>query len=164
MNIRKTNDGNQGFIRQPTTFAHALREISDQLMVGLPYKTMNPIYQFMKLMTGIKNFTSFQRAVYQNCIELRAVVVGYVQKRKQGKATSMVGNKSDILSLFMENPDVFTDEIIVDECLGIITAAVLATSCSAQGAIVHLSQSKESLSRLRGEFKDLIDQSTKEDP
>ena len=76
----------------------------------------------------------------------------------------MVGNKSDILSLFMENPDVFTDEIIVDECLGIITAAVLATSCSAQGAIVHLSQSKESLSRLRGEFKDLIDQSTKEDP
>ena len=55
---------------------------------------------------------------------LRNWINDYVQKRKRGENKSKVGNNSDLLSLFLDKPDVFTDEFIVDELLDFFLAGV----------------------------------------
>ena len=45
-----------------------------------------------------------------------------MRDRKSGKTTSKVADKSDILSLFLENPDVFTEDFIIDETFDLFLA------------------------------------------
>ena len=44
-------------------------------------------------------------------------------KRKRGEIKSSVTHGADMLSLFFERPDVFTDEVIVDEVIDFFGAA-----------------------------------------
>ena len=47
--------------------------------------------------------------------------------RKSGKAESKVGNKSDMLSLFLDNQDVFTLDVIIDELADFLVAGTQTT-------------------------------------
>lgn len=47
--------------------------------------------------------------------------------RRSGKKTSTVTQKSDLISLFFESPDVFTDDFIVDELMDFFAAATKTT-------------------------------------
>ena len=75
----------------------------------------------------MRSYTKWQRIVTQNGQNIRDVIRQSVNDRKDGKVTSQVKGNADLLSLFLENSDVFTDEVIVDELLGFFGAAVYTT-------------------------------------
>ena len=83
----------------------------------------------MYYLSGGKNygFTRQERTADTNCVSLRAKLTAYVRKRTQGLAESKVGAKSDLLSLFLESPDVFTEEVIVDSLIDFVLAGTLTT-------------------------------------
>ena len=58
----------------------------------------------------------------------------------------------DLLSLFMQNPDVFTDELIIDEMLDFFSAATLTTQYTTETIVSHCTQDATSLKRIRDEF------------
>ena len=62
----------------------------------------------------------------------------YVQERKSGQRKSKVEGGSDILSLMLENSDVFTDDFIIDELRDFFGAAVQTTQYGSQTLISHL--------------------------
>ncbi len=61
----------------------------------------------------------------------------YVQERKSGQRKSQVGGEADLLSLFLEEKEVFTDDCIVDELLDFFAAAVMTTQYASQTLTVH---------------------------
>ena len=50
------------------------------------------------------------------------MIGSYVRKRKSGEARSTVGSNSDMLSLFLQSPDVFTEDVIIDELIDFMVA------------------------------------------
>ena len=62
--------------------------------------------------------------VKYNCRKVRHFILEYVNKRKSGQLKSSVKNV-DILSLFLESPDIFTDEFIIDELMDFYFAGSL---------------------------------------
>ena len=55
------------------------------------------------------------------------MVADYVRKRKTGEKKSQVADGVDLLSLFQSNPDVFTEDLIIDEILDFFTAGTITT-------------------------------------
>ena len=60
--------------------------------------------------------------------------------------------KADLLSLFLESPDVFTDDDIIDELLDFLLAGTQTTSYATLTLLAHLAKSEESTSMIRKEF------------
>ena len=126
----------------------------------------NPIGMVIGAVTG-KNpppITGFQRQVKSNCDALRSWINEYVQKRKRGENKSQVGKNSDLLSLFLDKPDVFTDEFIVDELLDFFLAGVQTTQFASQTMVTHFSKCEKSLSKVRAQFKQAIATAKQQDP
>ena len=57
-----------------------------------------------------------------------------------------------MLSLFLESPDIFTEEIIVDELCDFLIAGTATTQMTTQTVLVHFATNKASLDRVRAEF------------
>ena len=141
------------FIRKTVSLGEAIHESDDQTIGMFATKQFNPLYQIARKLTGIKEFTQYQKTVRRNGQAQRDAILQYVQDRKSGKRKSTVAAGSDILSLFLEDQKTFTDQFIVDELRDFFGAAVMTTQYASQTLISHLAQSKESLKRLRDEWK-----------
>ena len=50
-------------------------------------------------------------------------------------------------------PDVFTDDVIIDELLGFFGAATETTHNVMKTVVTHLTKDKESLAKIRAEFR-----------
>ena len=72
------------------------------------------------------NRTKICKISIENCKQIRTFIQSYINKRRSGKAKSTV-NDVDMLSLFFENPDVFTDDFIIDELMDFFLAGTLTT-------------------------------------
>jgi len=57
------------------------------------------------------------------------------------------------LSLMMGRPDVFTDDVIIDELLGFFGAATETTTNIMKTIVTYLSKTPESLKKVRAEFR-----------
>ena len=90
-------------------------------------KQFNPLYNIARKITGVKEFTHYQRTVAQNGANQRAAIRKYVRERKSGVRKSTVAGGSDILSLFLSDPDTFSEDFIVDELRDFFGAAVMTT-------------------------------------
>ena len=55
------------------------------------------------------------------------MIAKYVRKRVSGEKKSALGNKSDLLSLFLESPEIFTEEFIIDELVDFLVAGTQTT-------------------------------------
>ena len=88
---------------------------------------MNPLYNVVRKLTGIKNFTAYQATVAENGQKIRAAIRKYVEDRISGANKSNVEEGADILSLFLQNRDVFTVDLIVDELLDFFLAGSITT-------------------------------------
>ena len=88
----------------------------------------------------------------ENCLILRKFVAEYITKRKQGVKRSTVQNSADLLSLFFESPDIFTDEFIIDEIMDFFLAGAATTNKAAITLTGHFATSTQSLARARSEF------------
>ena len=93
--------------------------------------------------------------VKNNCALVRAFILDYVTKRKEGKVKSQVNNV-DMLTLFLESPEIFTDDFIVDELMDFFFAGTLTTQYSTQTMLTHFVHEPESLKRTRDEFKKVV--------
>ena len=69
-----------------------------------------------------------------------------------GEAKSKLKADSDILSLFLHNPGVFTEEAIVDELIDLLSASTAFTQIITQTVLAHFATDAESLERVRAEF------------
>ena len=58
-----------------------------------------------------------------------------------------------MLSLFMESPDIFTDEFIVNELMDFFFAGTLTTQYASQTMLTHFVHKPESLQKARDQFK-----------
>ena len=72
----------------------------------------------------------------------------------------MTMKNADLLSLFFESPDIFTDVFIVDELLDFFAAATVTTMNASQTIVGHFCTDKQSLIRVRDEFDKLIRESS----
>ena len=79
--------------------------------------------------------------------------MNYVRDRKLGKRKSKAFNKSDILSAFLEQPDIFSDEFIVDETMDLFFAGSETTQYATQSVICHFATAPESLALARNELE-----------
>ena len=75
----------------------------------------------------LEAWTALEKIADQNCATLRSEILRYIKKRKSGELESDVGGKSDLVSLMIENSDVFNDEDIVDECIDFMVAGTQTT-------------------------------------
>jgi len=88
----------------------------------------NPLWKLLLALTGkCYGFTQMEKLSDSNCIELRKVIRIYVQKRISGESKSAVSNNSDMLSLFLQSPDVFTEDVIIDELMDFLVAGTQTT-------------------------------------
>ena len=65
-------------------------------------------------------------------------------------------NGYDLLTLFLENTETFSDHCIESNLIGFIFGAIETTNFASQTIISHLAQSKESLEKVRKDFEDNI--------
>ena len=58
-----------------------------------------------------------------------------------------------MLSLFLESPEIFTQEFIIDELMDFFLAGTLTTHYTSQTALTHFAHNQESLKKARDEFR-----------
>ena len=97
-------------------------------MITVGTRLPNPLWKALLALTG-KNygFTKMEKLSDYNCIDLRKVIRSYVHKRISGEAKSAVSDNSDMLSLFLQSPDVFTEDVIIDELMDFLVAGTQTT-------------------------------------
>ena len=82
---------------------------------------------------------------------LRAVIEKYVKDRKKGVTKSKMDG-ADLLSVFLEDQNMFPDDAIIHNLLGFIFAATETTHFTTQTIISHLTQNPDTLRKVREEF------------
>ena len=85
---------------------------------------VNWLYLWVEKVFWISNDS---KRVKENCLICRDWIKKYIMERKEGKRRSTLTDNTDILSLMLSRPDVFTDDFMVDELLGFFGAAVDTT-------------------------------------
>ena len=101
------------------------------------FKWLNFFYQAARKVTGVKDFTNYQKIQAANGMRIREAIRKYVEQRKSGERQSKVPDGVDLLSLFMQNSEVFTDELIIDEMLDFFSAATLTTQFATETVMSH---------------------------
>ena len=103
--------------------SNAVEEVLEQVLPTIFTLASNPIWRLLYALTGKSyGFTKAERQANSNCAQLRAKLTNYVRKRKEGIIESKVGAQSDILSLFLKSPEIFTEDYIVDEMIDFLLA------------------------------------------
>ena len=64
----------------------------------------------------------------------------------------------DILTLMLGQPDIFTDDVLVDELLGFFGAATDTTHNVIKTALTYFTKEKGSLKRVRDEFTKILNE------
>ena len=122
------------------------------LINGVTKRFFNPINLFWRYTNKLFSASESDVKLSENGKALRDYVLDYVNKRKSGERKATVAEGADLLSLFLGQPDVFTDEIIVDELIDFFGAASETTQNATQTIVSHFVKNKASLARVRKEF------------
>ena len=97
--------------------------------------------------------TSRERICRDNCLALRQKLFEYVDDRISGKNKSKIGNGHDLLTLFLENPEIFTRDFIVDELLDFFVAAMVTTQAVTQTMVCSFCKDPSIVAKIRDEFE-----------
>ena len=72
------------------------------------------------------SLTKLERRTDENCRSLRKFINKFVQERKsEGQVKT---DACDVLTLFLQTPEVFTDDVIIDELMDFILAGSQTSS------------------------------------
>ena len=77
--------------------------------------------------------------------------------RQECTKKSCVQNSADLLSVFLESPDIFTDEFIIDELNDFFLAASATTNLASQTIVGHFAAATASAEKVRAEFSELCE-------
>ena len=144
--------------------SEALHEINEQIIGGFVMKQLHPVGFMYFLFSGKKyvpSLTSYTKTTKENCKRIRNFINSYVLKRKSGEIKSQV--KVDLLSIFLNAPDIFTDELIVDELMDFFLAGVQTLQFTAQTMISYFSKNPDGLAKVRQEFESTVGNIVKHD-
>lgn len=115
------------FEKRSVTIVEVLNNIGDQVNMMFMSRFAHPVsltaYCLFGMLIDLKPFCN---TVKQNCAKVREFILSYVTRRKLGESASSLKNV-DMLSLFLESPDIFTDDFIVDELMDFFFAGTITT-------------------------------------
>ena len=141
------------YLKKPMNIIDVIHTLALQLGQAALYRKINPIGVFYTLITKKPiALTRFTKSIENNCKITRKFLRDIIAKRKNNEIESKVEGKADLLSLFLESPDVFTDDDIIDELLDFLLAGTQTTSYATLTLLAHLAKSEESTSIIRKEF------------
>lgn len=141
------------------TVPEAIVECTEMGIQDIRLKMVNPLFPLLyRTFDYVLNMTSGERNIRKSFKKMRAFIHEYVQKRKQGTVKSTVRESADLLSLFLEAPDIFTDEFIVDELIDFFVAASQTTMHTQQTAFGHYTTTPASREKARAEFDEMVKQ------
>ena len=121
-----------------------------------PARLFNPFWLAAHALTGkCHAMSEAERVADANSAIVREALRTYIRKRVSGEAKSEVAGNSDIMSLMLENKDVFTEDDVIDEILDLMVAGTITTQLATQTCLGHLMTEPESMKRLRAEFAEL---------
>ena len=159
--FRKKGGGTE---MKEVTISEAIQEVFEQTMLTIGTRLPNPMWHLLYASTGkCYAFNDIEKLSDKNCAVLRQIMGDYVRKRKSGEAKSQVGDNSDMLSLFLQSPDIFTEEVIIDELIDFLVAGSQTTQFTTQTMLAHFATNRASLERVRAEFNSVVD-SPKDQP
>ena len=98
---------------------------------------------------------SFFKNAHENRRRLHAHMKKYVTDRKSGVTKSQMEGM-DLLTAFLENQDVFSDDDIVNGLLGLIFAAIETTNFSSQTLHSIFAQKDDVVKKVRKEFDENV--------
>ena len=138
---------------QRLNISKAASTVFYQLLISSISKRIHPVGCFYQMMTNKSvALTSYTKTIEHNAKTVRQFVHDYVSRRKSLQSKSEVKGNSDLLSLFLENGHIFTDEFIVDELLDFLLAGVITTRFASLTLLSHFAKSKESTTKVRDEM------------
>ena len=138
--------------RKKLCLPEAMRIVIEQLIKSGFAKCFIDFLKAFRDITGMTHITKSEKIILQNCLRIRAVINDYVQKRKSGERKSLVAEGADLLSLFLSDREIFTDEVIVDEILDFFSAGTLTTGFATQTLVINVARRPDILKRMRDEF------------
>jgi cytochrome P450 len=151
---RKEGGGSE---MKEVSMSEAINEVFEQTMMTVGTRMPNPIWRALYSFTGENYaFTAMEKLSNENCAKLRATIRDYVRKRTSGERKSQVGDQSDMLSLFLQSPDIFTEDVIIDELIDFLIAGSQSTQFTTQTILAHFATNKASLERVRAEFESTV--------
>ena len=120
----ETFDGAAPVVLRTMKLVNALDHVARAILqISVRRKLANPVHRVYYYFTGRSvSFSSIERKVDESCQILRDFVGDYIKKRRRGEKRSSVQNSADLLSLFFESPDIFTDDFIIDEIMDFFVA------------------------------------------
>jgi len=126
------------------------------MVLAYRLRLANPLYWLTKpFVSKPICFTRKEQQIRSNCEALREKIRQYVRARRNGQNQSSFKDNSDLLSLFLEASDVFTEEDVIDEIVDFVVAGVQTTQFTTQTIIACLSTSPDALTKTREEFSQL---------
>lgn len=138
------------------TIPEAIGVLLDQMNTSYANKYFNPINWLSPYTLKWVDFSSYYKVYKENCRRTRDFIEGFVIQRKKGLIKSTVKQDSDLLSLFLAHPEVFSDVDVIDEIVDFFGAASETTQKSLQTVMAHLAKVPESRTRIRAEFNEVI--------
>ena len=128
ISILDRKDPSEPMQEREVTLGYAADHVTLQVLKTLPLKFGNPLFKPLFNNFGYYlSLSSFEKAVDENCRRLRVCISELVQYRRSGIFKSDVEGEADLLTLFFASPDIFTDDVILDELLDFFIAASSAT-------------------------------------
>ena len=122
-------DGTTSYVLKSMNVSDAVEDCFQTIIICIGTRTTNPIWRLINYMTG-KNpaFTNVEKFTNINCSALRQALLTFVRKRKSERKHSETPEIDvNLLSLMFEQPDVFSDEFIVDELIDFLVAGTQTT-------------------------------------
>jgi len=119
----ETFRGSGKFNLKKVSLREAFHENNQLFINSFTTKFFNPINLFWRYTGKVYSATPQEKMMDDNARRIRAYVRSYIQKRKSGERESKVADKVDLLSLFFSSPEVFTEQVIIDELIDFFGAA-----------------------------------------
>ena len=136
------------------TVSEANEETFQQTLDATRTRASNPIYHFLaKCTTSNPAFNEMERSSNHNCAMLRQSLREYIQKRASGAEQSKFEGSNDLLTLMMASPEIFKEDLIIDELIDFLTAGTQTTQNATQTVLSHFALNPNSVKRLREEYK-----------
>lgn len=146
------------YVNKNMSIKEAIFVIIDQVCITFYTNVQSPINWLFPYTGKVFKVSSESKMVEENCRVARTWIKDYIAKRRAGTRKSTVQANTDILTLMMERPDVFTDDVITDELLGFFGAASETTQSATKTIVTYLTKNRESLHKVRAEFSKMLEQ------
>ena len=144
------------FTERPVSMREAMSNITIQASTRVTKGMMDPVTSMASLLCGIElKRMKIDGIVDENSKRMYNHIWKYVLDRKNGVTKSQM-NGVDLLSVHLENKEVFSDKHVVGGILGALAAGIETSQYAMQTVVTHLIKNKSHVEKLRKEFDEQV--------